>query len=383
MSRRVYLDNAATTPVRQEVLEAMLPFLTSNFGNPSSIHQEGRTTRAAIEGARKLVASLIGASTGEIFFTSGGTESNNMAIKCAVSDMGVKRIITSPAEHHCVKHSVEHLKSMDMVQVDMVKVDQYALPDFDHLEELLAASDTPTLVTIMHANNELGSMLDLHQLSALCKKYGAYLHSDTVQTVGHFPINVQQTPVDFMSGAAHKFYGPKGIGFIYINSRCHIHPFIDGGSQERNMRAGTENSSGIVGLAKAMQLAYAELEEDTAHISSLKEYMRQEILSLCPEAYINGHPVNSLYTVLNVSFPPGTYADLMIMSLDIAGISVSGGSACSSGAESQSHVLNAIGHPTDRKAVRFSLSRNTTREDIDYAVEQLAGILSAGVHVLS
>lgn len=169
MSRRVYLDNAATTPVRQEVLEAMLPFLTSNFGNPSSIHQEGRTTRAAIEGARKLVASLIGASTGEIFFTSGGTESNNMAIKCAVSDMGVKRIITSPAEHHCVKHSVEHLKSMDMVQVDMVKVDQYALPDFDHLEELLAASDTPTLVTIMHANNELGSMLDMHQLSALCK----------------------------------------------------------------------------------------------------------------------------------------------------------------------------------------------------------------------
>lgn len=361
----------------------MLPYLTSNFGNPSSIHQEGRTTRAAIEGARKVVASLIGASTGEIFFTSGGTESNNMAIKCAVSDLGVKRIITSPAEHHCVKHSVEHLKVMDMVQVDMVRVDQYALPDFNHLEELLAVSDTPTLVTLMHANNELGSMLDLNQLSALCKKYGAYLHSDTVQTVGHFPINVQQTPVDFISGAAHKFYGPKGIGFIYINSRCRIHPFIDGGSQERNMRAGTENISGIVGLAKAMQLAYAELAEDTAHISSLKEYMRQEILAVCPDAYVNGHPDHSLYTVLNVSFPPGPHADLMIMSLDIAGISVSGGSACSSGAESQSHVLNAIGHPADRKAVRFSLSRYTTKEDIDYAIEQLAGILSAGVHVLS
>jgi cysteine desulfurase len=383
MSRRVYLDNAATTPIRQEVLEAMLPYLTSNFGNPSSIHQEGRTTRAAIEGARKMVASLIGASTGEIFFTSGGTESNNMAVKCAVSDLGVRRIITSPAEHHCVKHSVEHLKAMDMVLVEMVRVDQYALPDLNHLEELLAASDIPTLVTIMHANNELGSMLDLDQLSAICKKYSAYLHSDTVQTVGHFPINVQQTPVDFMSGAAHKFHGPKGIGFIYINSRCRIHPLIDGGSQERNMRAGTENISGIVGLAKAMQLAYAELAEDTAHISALREYMRQEILSICPEAYINGHPEHSLYTVLNVSFPPGPHADLMIMSLDIAGISVSGGSACSSGAESQSHVLNAIGHPTDRKAVRFSLSRNTTREDIDYAVEQLAGILSAGVHVLS
>jgi cysteine desulfurase len=383
MSRRVYLDNAATTPIRQEVLDAMMPYLTGSYGNPSSIHQEGRITRAAIEGARKIVANLIGASTGEIFFTSGGTESNNMAIKCAVTDLGVKRIITSPAEHHCVKHSVEHLKTMNMVKVEMIRLDQYALPDLSHLEELLSASDEPTLVTLMHANNELGSMLDLAALSALCKQYGAWLHSDTVQTVGHFPINVQQTHVDFISGAAHKFYGPKGIGFIYINSRCHIHPFIDGGAQERNMRAGTENIPGIVGLAKAMHLAYAELEEDKAHIASLKEYMKHQVKSICPDVYFNGHPTDSLYTVLNVSFPPGPQAELMIMSLDIAGVSASGGSACSSGAESQSHVLNAIGHPTDRKAVRFSLSRNTTKNDIDYAVEQLAGILSGGVHAMS
>lgn len=383
MSRRVYLDNAATTPLRQEVLDAMMPYLTSNYGNPSSIHQEGRVTRAAIEGARKTVAQLIGASTGEIFFTSGGTESNNMAIKCAVSDLGVRRIITSPVEHNCVKNSVEHLQSMHLVNVEMVRIDQYALPDLDHLEQLLSSTDIPTLVTIMHANNELGSMLDLEALSSLCKKYGAWLHSDTVQTAGHFPINVRETPLDFISGAAHKFHGPKGVGFIYINSRCHIHPLIDGGSQERNMRAGTENISGIIGLAKAFQLAYDELQEDMAQISSLKEYMKEQIKDICPDAYFNGHPTQSLYTVLNVSFPPGPYTELMIMSLDIAGVSASGGSACSSGAESQSHVLNAIGHPTDRKAVRFSLSRNTTREDIDYAIEQLAGILAPSVHAVS
>jgi len=380
MSKRVYLDNAATTPIRQEVLDAMMPFLTSSFGNPSSIHQEGRMTRAAIESARKTVANLIGASTGEIFFTSGGTESNNMAIKCAVTDLGVKRIITSPVEHHCVKHSVEHLETNKQVKVDLVKIDQYGMPDFDHLEQLLAKDEGPTLVTLMHANNELGSMLDMNELSVLCKKYGAYLHSDTVQTVGHFPVNVQQTPVDFISGAAHKFYGPKGIGFIYINNKCHIHPFIDGGSQERNMRAGTENLSGIVGLAKAMQLAYAELEQDIAHISGLKEYMKEQLAMACPGIYFNGHPTQSLYTVVNVSFPPGPHAELMVMSLDIAGVSASGGSACSSGAESQSHVLNAIGHPTDRKAVRFSLSRNTTKEDIDFAVEQVIGIMANHVH---
>jgi cysteine desulfurase len=376
MSRRVYLDNAATTPLRAEVLEAMMPYLTSQFGNPSSIHSDGRVTRAAIESARKTVAGLIGASTSEIFFTSGGTESNNMAIKCAVSDLGARRIITSPTEHHCVKHSVEHLLQEKKITVDMVKVDEYGLPEYDHLEHLLAASTEPTLVTLMHANNEIGSMIDLHTVSELSRKYGAWLHSDTVQTVGHFPIDVRETPVDFLSGAAHKFYGPKGIGFIYINNRCKIHPYIDGGSQERNMRAGTENISGIVGLAKALQLACVDMEEDTAYIGSLKKYMKEKLSVAIPDIRFNGHPTKSLYTVLNVSFPPGPYGDLMVMSLDIAGISASGGSACSSGAESQSHVLEAIHHPADRKAVRFSFSRNTTTEDIDFAVEQIAGILA-------
>src|SRR5688500_14857512 len=323
MGRRVYLDNAATTPIRPEVLEAMMPYLASHYGNPSSIHHEGRTTRAAVENARKIVAGCIAASTGEIFFTSGGTESNNMAIKCSVSDLGVKRIITSAAEHHCVKHSVENLHNRRVVKVDIVRVDEYALPDLNHLESLLAASDEPTLVTLMHANNELGSMIDLKKVSELCRKYNAWLHSDTVQTVGHFPINVQHTPIDFISGAAHKFYGPKGIGFIYINSRCRIHPYIDGGSQERNMRAGTENIPGIVGLAKALQLAYTDLEEDMAYISDLKEYMKSQLSAAIPDLKFNGHPTQSLYTVLNVSFPSGPQAELMIMSLDIAGVSAS------------------------------------------------------------
>ena len=359
-----------------------MPFLTSSYGNPSSIHQEGRTTRAAIESARKAVASLIGASTGEIFFTSGGTESNNMAIKCAVSDFGVKRIITSPTEHHCVKHSVEHLENMKMVSVQRVNVNSFAQPDLQNLEELLASSEEPTLVTLMHANNEVGSMTDLKRVSDLCRQYNAWLHSDTVQTVGHFPFNVQEVPIDFISGAAHKFYGPKGIGFIYINSRCRIHPLIDGGSQERNMRAGTENISGIVGLAKALQLACQDLEEDKAYISGLKDYMKEQLEMTIPGVQFNGHPSESLYTVLNVSFPPGPQAELMIMSLDIAGVSASGGSACSSGAESQSHVLEAIGHPFDRKAVRFSFSHHTTKDDIDFAVDQIAGILAGSAHAV-
>jgi len=382
MARRVYLDNAATTPIRPEVLEAMMPYLTGHYGNPSSIHQDGRTARAAIESARKTVANLIGASTGEIFFTSGGTESNNMAIKCAVADLSVKRIITSPIEHHCVKHSVEHLLENKSVKVDFVKVDQYGLADFDHLETLLATDSGTTLVTLMHANNEVGSMLDLKRLSELCQKYGAYLHSDTVQTVGHFPVNVKQTPIDFISGAAHNFYGPKGIGFIYVNNRCHLHPYIDGGAQERNMRAGTENLAGIVGLGKAIQLAYADLSEDMAYISGLKEYMKQQLMAACPGVSFNGHPTQSLYTVLNVSFPRGPQSELMIESLDIAGVSASGGSACTAGIETQSHVLDGIGHPLERKAVRFSISRNNTKDDIDFAVHQITGILAGGAHAV-
>jgi cysteine desulfurase len=383
MPTRVYLDNAATTPVRPDVLEAMLPYLTQHFGNPSSIHQEGRVARAAVEQSRKTVAQHIGASTGEIFFTSGGTEANNTAIKGAVHHLGVRRIITSPAEHNCVRKSVECVQASHQVRVEMVKIDKYALPDMDRLESLLAADDTPTLVTLMHANNEIGSMLDLGALSAVCRKYNAWLHSDTVQTVGHFPVNVRETPVDFISGAAHKFHGPKGIGFLYINNRVRMKPLIDGGSQERNMRAGTENVAGIVGLAKALQFATDSFAEEAIQIAKVRAHMKQRLIESVPGVAFNGHPEESLYAVLNVSFPPSEHNDMLVMSLDIAGISASGGSACSSGAETQSHVLQAIGHPADRKAVRFSFSRYTTTADIDLAVSQLAAILAGEVPVMA
>lgn len=383
MPTRVYLDNAATTPIRPEVVEAMLPYLTQHFGNPSSIHRDGRIARAAIEQARKAVAQAIGASTGEIFFTSGGTESNNMAIKGAVQHLGVRRIITSPVEHHCVKRSVECVREAQSVKVELLRVDGFALPDLAQLEEMLSASDEPTLVSLMHANNEVGSMLDLDLLSAICRRHGAWLHSDTIQTVGHYPVNVQETPVDFLAGAAHKFHGPKGIGFIYINNRVRMRPLIDGGAQERNMRAGTENLPGIVGLAKALQLATEGYADDPIQIHALREYMKGQLLEVCPGVRFNGHPENCLYSVLNVSFPPSEQSDMMVLSLDIAGISASGGSACSSGVESQSHVLQGIGHPADRKAVRFSFSRYTTREDIDFTVQQIASILAGEVPVLA
>lgn len=383
MQKRVYLDNAATTPLRDEVLEAMLPYLKQNFGNPSSIHQEGRVTRSAIEQARKTIAQLIGASTSEIFFTSGGTESNNMAIKCAVQDLGIRRIISTRTEHHCVKHAVEAVHARGLVEVVYLDVDSKCLPDLVQLENLLKQESTPTLVTLMHANNEVGAILDLKKVSDLCKTYNARLHTDTVQTFGHYRINVQEFQVDFLSGAAHKFHGPKGVGFIYINSGCQIKPLIDGGSQERNMRAGTENIAGIVGIAKAAQLAYHELEEDAAGIQEVKLYMFSRLKEICQDVYVNGDINTDLYTVLNVSFPAGDYADMLIMSLDIAGIAASSGSACSSGAETQSHVLQAIGHPVERKAVRFSFSRYTTKEEVDYTIKQLEGILAGGVPVLS
>ncbi len=373
---RIYLDNAATTPLREEVIEVMHRCMRELYGNPSSIHMEGRKVRAAIEEARKTVAHCIGASTGEVFFTSGGTESNNMAIKCAVRDLGVRRIITSPIEHHCVLHSVEAVKSQG-VQVEMVDVDEKGHFDYDHLESLLRQGDgSPTLVSLMHANNEIGTVSDLERISELCQAYGAYLHSDTVQTVAHLPIDVSKTKIHFLSGGAHKFHGPKGAGFIYINSEAMLKPFIDGGSQERNMRGGTENVYGIIGMAKALELAVEEMDAHRSHIDALRSYFMQELQKRFADIRFNGDfDGNYLYTILNVSFPPSKHSEMLLLHLDIAGISASGGSACSSGAETQSHVLEAIGADPRRKAVRFSFSFMNTREEIDQVLEKLASLV--------
>lgn len=381
--QRVYFDNAATTPISEEVIEAMLPVLRGQFGNPSSIHAEGRSVRAVVESARKTVAQAIGASTAEIFFTSGGTESNNMAIKCAVRDLGVRRIISSPTEHHCGLHAIEAEQKNDHVEVIWLPVDELGHVDMQALEQTLQESaGIKTLVSIMHANNEIGTMNDLEKISALCRQYGALYHCDTVQTIGHFPINVQKTPINFLAGAAHKFHGPKGVGFIYINAESPIKPFIDGGAQERNMRGGTENVYGIVGLAKALELAVNNMESRTEHIRDVRNYLKERLLESFDDIQFNGdYDGACLFTVLSVSFPPSPKNELLLLSLDIAGVSASGGSACSSGAEKGSHVLEAIGADPARKSIRFSFSHYNTREEVDFIIEKLKTILPARVAV--
>jgi cysteine desulfurase len=373
---KIYFDNAATTPLAAEALNEMLPFLTDNFGNPSSIHGYGRKSRAAIEKARKIVAGAINASTAEVFFTSCGTESNNMVIKQAVKNLGVTRIISSPIEHHCVLYSVESQKA-EGIKVEMVNVDQYGTIDHDHLEALLKASSEPTLISLMHANNEIGTLLDLERVDALCEQYKAYFHTDTVQTIGYYPIDVQKLKVHFISGSGHKFNGPKGVGFVYINSSVTLSPFLNGGAQERNMRAGTENIYGIVGLGKALEMAIAEMNDGREYINGLRQYMKTRLDNELADVSYNGFTDDrGHYKILSVSLPLNNKTDLIVWNLDNAGIAASAGSACTSGSEVGSHVLAGIHAPEDRKAVRFSFSKHNTKEEIDYVIEELKKMIT-------
>ncbi len=375
--KRVYFDNAASTPILPEVQEVMADCLQHCYGNPSSIHHEGRQARALIEGARKTIAQSLNAGIGEIFFTSGGTESNNMAIKCAVRDFGIRRIITTPVEHHCVLHTVECLERAGM-PVEYLAVDHLGLVAPETLDKALQAAEGPVLVSIMHANNETGSVHNLAEMAEICTRHGALLHSDTVQTYAHFPIDVSSMNIAFLSGAAHKFHGPKGTGFIYINSNNLIKPFIDGGAQERNMRAGTENIAGIAGMAKAVELALKNMDAHREYISSLKNYLREQLILRFEGVAFNGDVSdNSLYTVLNVRFPRTPMTELMVMTLDVSGIAASGGSACSSGAEQGSHVLHAMQVPADTRSVRFSFSHLNTRREVDFLLDRLAELLPA------
>lgn len=387
MSRRIYFDNAATTPLLDEVLEVMLPVLREHYGNPSSIHAEGRRARTLVESARKTVAQALGASTAEIFFTSGGTESNNTAIKCAVRDLGVRRIISSPTEHHAVLHAIEAIAREYPLEIHWLRVGSQGHPDLEQLEQLLAQGEAPrTLVSLMHANNEIGVVLDLATVSVLCTQYGALLHTDAVQTVGHFPLNVQQTPVSFLSGSAHKFHGPKGVGFLYINAHNFIRPFIDGGGQERNLRGGTENVAGIVGMAKALELAVRDMDARATHIRHLRRHFIERLHNTFDDIRFNGTPEddNDLYNVLSVSFPPSPRNELLLLHLDIAGISASGGSACTSGAEQHSsHVLDAIQADPQRKTIRFSFSHLNHVEEVEKTMEKLREILMPATRALS
>ena len=370
---RVYLDNAATTPLDKEVFDAMAPYMLEHFGNPSSIHSHGREARAAIEKARRTVATLLNTSPAEIFFTSGGTEADNTAIISTCRTLGLKHAITSELEHHAVLHAMELLER-EGVQVSYLRHDARGVLDLTHLEELLA-SQPQTLVSVMHANNEIGNLNDVEEIGRICKAHKAIFHSDTVQTMGHYTHDLQTLGANFIVGSAHKFHGPKGVGFLYCDANIKINPYIQGGAQERNMRGGTENVYGIIGLARALEIAYRDMEEHSRYIQGLKDRMIYNLKAQLEDVHFNGLSEfgnKSLYTVLNVSLPASDINEMLLFSLDINKISVSGGSACSSGANTGSHVLRALGCDPMRGSVRFSFSKYNTPEEIDFAAETLA-----------
>jgi cysteine desulfurase len=372
---KVYLDNAATTTMHPEVIDAMTGVMKESYGNPSSIHGFGRNTRAMIEKARRSIANLINANPSEIFFTSGGTEANNMAINGAIKTMGIGHAITSPIEHHAVLHTLEHLEKQGVIKLSFVNLLENGHMDLEHLQTLLAMYPG-SFVSLMHGNNEIGNLLPLQQVANLCNAYDAIFHSDTVQTMGHYAFDMRKLNIDFVNCAAHKFHGPKGIGFIYINEDIKIEPFIYGGAQERNMRGGTENLYGIIGLAKAMEVAHRDMEEHQQYIIGLKNYMKEKLQSSIPGVSFHGDTSdNSLYTVLNVCFPENDVSEMLLFSMDINGIAASGGSACSSGSNVGSHVLKAIKADPNRPGVRFSFSKYNTKEEIDFTLLKLQEIL--------
>ncbi len=377
--KRVYLDNAATTPLDPEVLEAMMPLLTEHFGNPSSTHTHGRKVKGFVENARVSIAKAMKVQPGEIYFTSGGTEADNMAIRGSVKHLGVKHIITSPIEHHAVLHTAEELHHCGQAEMHLVNLLPDGHVDFAHLEELLR-SHSNVLVSLMHGNNEIGNLLDLKRTGDLCKQYNALFHTDAVQTMGHYVIEPEAYGIDFLACSAHKFNGPKGVGFLYCSKRNKISSMITGGLQESNMRGGTENTYGIAGLGKAFEICMRDMEKKQAHIRALKAHMIKRLKEEIPGVLFNGDSAgDSLYTVLSVSLPPTETGSMLLFNLDLEGVSASGGSACSSGSNKGSHVLGALGVDEKRSNVRFSFGKFNTLEDIDHAVEVLRQFYPAAV----
>jgi cysteine desulfurase len=371
---RIYLDNAATTPLDSEVFEAMKPFMLEDYGNPSSIHSHGRKVRAAIESSRKKIAELLNCTPGEIIFTSGGTEADNTLIISGINTYNIKHAISSPIEHHAVTHTLETMEKQGTIKLHHVNLDANGHVDLNHFEELLKQHPN-ALVSLMHANNEIGNLLDIKRAGELSDKYNAFFHSDTVQTMGHYRHDMKELHVCGMTAGAHKFHGPKGTGFMYIRKGRKIEQFIHGGAQERNMRGGTENTYGIIGLAKALEIAYRDMDEHKNYIVGLKARMIEKLKQEIPGVTFHGDSANldrSLYTVLNVSLPESEENDMLLFNLDLQGISASGGSACSSGASTGSHVLGALYPGSKRGAVRFSFSKYNTPEEIDFVVAKLA-----------
>jgi cysteine desulfurase len=378
---RIYLDNAATTPLDKQVMAEMVNVMDNYYGNPSSIHAQGREVRTLIEKARKTVAGLLNAVPAEIFFTSGGTEADNTAIRCGIQAFGLKHAITSKIEHHAVEHTLDMLLKTGVIdKLSFVNIDAKGNIDYDHLEQLLKDNER-SFVSLMHANNELGTLTDIERVGNLCESYNAIYHCDTVQTMGHYVHDVRKIKAHFVVCAAHKLHGPKGVGFLYVNHDIKISPMIFGGAQERNMRGGTENVYGIVGLAKALEMAYAEMEEHQNYIQGLKTYLKEKLSAEVPGIAFNGETDadRSLYTVLNVSFPEMEMGDMLLFNLDINGISASGGSACSSGSNIGSHVLTGIAADPNRPSVRFSFSKLNTKQELDFVVDKVKHIVEQNV----
>jgi cysteine desulfurase len=377
---RVYFDNAATTPLDPDVMKEMYKVMENQFGNPSSIHAHGREARTLIERSRKTIAGLLHTSPAEIFFTSSGTEADNTAIRCGIIDNNITHAITSHIEHHAVLHTLEAMEKAGLIKLSFVNIDSKGAVDYDHLETLLKDNER-SFVSLMHANNEIGTLSDMERVGDLCEAYNAIYHCDTVQTMGHYQHDLKKLKAHFLVCAGHKLHGPKGVGFLHVNHKIKIKPFIYGGAQERNMRGGTENIYGIVGLAKSLEVAYSEMEQHQNHIQGLKSYMMDQLISNVPGVSFNGEtdPAKSLYTVLNVAFPEMEMSDMLLFNLDIAGISASGGSACSSGSDIGSHVLTAIGASSSRPSVRFSFSKYNTKDEVDFVVAKVRELCAVNV----
>ena len=377
-NKRVFLDNAATTPIAPEIIDMMSKMMKTHFANPSSVHSYGRESKIIVEGARKKIAKLLNTSPGTIFFTSGGTEADNMAIKCAIHDHKITHAITSKISHHAVLFPLEDLEKEGLIKLSYVDIDKDGVISISHLKELLE-SNPRTFVSIMHANNEIGTIQDIKVIGDICKEHNAIFHSDTVQTMAHFPFDMNKINVDFMAASAHKFHGPKGVGFIYISEDIQIKPFLRGGGQERNMRAGTENVYGIAALAMAMEMAYDNLEEETTYIKSLKKHMIKKLKTELEDVQFYGKCTdleNSLYTVLSCHFPETNIAEMLLFNLDILGVACSGGSACASGGSKGSHVLTELVPESKRPGIRFSFSKYNTKEDVDFTIDKLKELFS-------
>mgnify|MGYP000598187664 FL=1 len=375
---KVFFDNAATTPMAPEVIDVMTDIMKNHYGNPSSQHSFGRATRSIIETSRKKIADFLNTSPGNIFFTSGGTEADNMAIKCGIKDHNITHAITSKLSHHAVLHPLEELEKSGVIKLSYVEVNEKGQVSLSNLKELLE-SHPRTFVSILHANNEIGTIQDITAIGDICKEHNAIFHSDTVQTMAHYRYDLQKINVDFIAASAHKFHGPKGIGFVYISDNIKISPLLSGGSQERNMRAGTENLIGIAAIAHAMEMAYEKMEEETEYIKGIKSHMIAELKKHIPQVKFNGmcdDIDNSLYTVLSCSFTETPIAEMLLFNLDIKGIACSGGSACTSGSNKGSHVIQEINPNSKRPSVRFSFSKYNTIEEVDYVVDVLKGLFS-------